>query len=63
MSDRVRKVDVEKLDEKEFSAMMSVISSKITKITDEACEKANKLLAVYGIKAKMQIVFEKDEQQ
>jgi hypothetical protein len=60
---RVRKVDVEKLDDKSIDNLQMEISKKITEITEEACEKANKLLNIYGFQAKMQIALEEKQEK
>jgi len=51
--DRVRKVDVEKLEN--IEEVIAKISDKIKIINDEAVSKVNKLLNIYGLEAKMQI--------
>lgn len=53
-----RAINVDKLDEKQLETAIDRISSKITTDIDEVCDKANKLLARYGLCCKMQIVIE-----
>ena len=53
---RERKVDVEKIEN--IEEISEKITQKITEITDEAVKKANKLLNIYGMTAKMQIAIE-----
>ena len=59
---RERKVDVQQLDDKVVDNLQIELSKKVTEIVDEACEKANKLLNIYGLQAKMQIALEEKEQ-
>ncbi len=61
MENRVRKVDIDKLSEEELKALEERIGKKITGITDDAVEKANQILSIYGLRAKMQIVIEQDQ--
>lgn len=56
MEDRKRKVDVEKIDN--VDEVSEKITEKITNITDEAVNKVNKLLNIYGMEAKMQIAID-----
>lgn len=56
--DRERHVDVTKLSEVEVEAFIKQISDKITNMVDETCDRANRLLHVYGMEAKMQIVIQ-----
>lgn len=55
---RKRSLDINKLSVEEADRLSAQIGDKVTKITDEACAKANELLNIYGMKAIMQIVFE-----
>lgn len=61
MEDRVRKVDINKLSDEELLALEERIGKKITNITDDAVKQANKILNIYGLRAKMQIVIEQDQ--
>lgn len=63
MNMRKKKVDLEKVDEQTLKNIEKGIISKITNITDEAVKKANKILKIYGLKCKMQIAFEKDNEE
>lgn len=60
MEDVVKKVDIDKLSEEEFKALEKRMGQKVVAITDEAIAKANKLLQTYGLRAKMQIIIEKE---
>lgn len=55
--DRVRKVNVDNLSNEEVDLLAEQIGEKVRILVDEACAKANTLLAVYGLKTKMQIAF------
>ena len=59
--DRVRKIDIEQVDEEAFKNIQDGIIKKITEINDEAVEKANKILKIYGLEAKMQFLLKKKE--
>jgi len=61
MEDRVRKVDIDKLSDEELKALEERIGKKITNITDDAVKRANQILNIYGLRAKMQIVIEQDQ--
>lgn len=58
MLDRKRKIDLEKLDIESISKLTGKLTNKMTVITDEAIEKANKILNIYGMEAKMQITID-----
>jgi hypothetical protein len=61
MEDRIRKVNINKMSDEELEALEERIGKKITNITDDAVEQANKILKIYGLRAKMQIVIEQDQ--
>ena len=50
-----KKVNVNRLSNEEIAALQVQIGEKIREICDEAIEKANKLLNIYSLSAKMQI--------
>ena len=56
--DRVRKVDIEKLEDSQVEAVATQLGDKVKEICDKACEDANLLLKIYGLQAKMEIVLE-----
>lgn len=60
---RARHVDVEKLTDAEIEERINKIGDKIRLMVDETCNNANKLLNIYGLEAKMQIVFKKKDQE
>ncbi len=53
VSKRERKVDLEKMSEEDLKNIEKELSKKIFQITDEAADKANQVLKIYGLKAKM----------
>lgn len=56
--DRPKKVNVEALPEEQVDTVAVQLGDKIRGICDKACEDANKLLKIYGLQAKMEIVLE-----
>lgn len=61
--DRKREVDVEKLNEEQVQLLMDQIGEKIRGMVDETCEKANKVLGVYGLQAKMQVLIQEKDKE
>ena len=57
--ERARLVDVEKLTPEEADRLSAQISEKVKEINDKAVESVNRLLNIYGMEAKMQIVIGK----
>ena len=55
---RTRKVDVENLSEEQLNNLMAQIGNKLVRMVDKTVEEANKMLAIYGMKSKMQLVLE-----
>lgn len=53
------KFDIDKLTPDEAERLGSQIGETIRQITDKAVEDANRLLSVYGLEAKMQIIIGK----
>jgi len=51
--------EFEGISQEEVDRIEKELVDKITKITDNACKKANKLLNEYNLKAKMHIALEK----
>lgn len=47
--------EINKLDDQHIAALSDVIGSSIRQICDEAVHKANAVLNVYGMKARMEI--------
>jgi hypothetical protein len=58
INERKRFVDVNTLNEEQRTLLEAQIGEKVAKIVDESVEKANKILAVYGLKSKMQLLIE-----
>lgn len=53
-----KKANLDHMSEDQAEVISELIGEKVRKICDEAVEKANKLLNVYGMSAKMQIVID-----
>jgi len=58
MEGRKRKIDVSKLSNERIDELSDQIGEKVRKLVDETIEKVNKMLAVYDMQAKMQIVLQ-----
>lgn len=58
LQDRKRSFDINKLTPESADQLSQDIGSKVRAICDKACEDANKILNVYGMKALMQIVIQ-----
>jgi len=52
---RERKVDIEKLADENLQEISDRIGEKVRTIVDNAVEEVNKILAIYGMEAKMEI--------
>lgn len=57
MIDRERKVDVSKMKQADVDNLSVQIGAKVTEITEEAAAKINAMLSIYGMSAKIGIVF------
>lgn len=57
MIDRERKVDVNKMKQVDVDNLSVQIGAKVAEITEEAAAKVNSILAIYGMSAKIGIVF------
>ena len=55
VQERKRSFDINKLSQEQAQEISAQIGEKVRLICDEACEKANKILNIYGMKAIMQI--------
>ncbi len=58
LKDRERKVDVNQMVPEAVEVLSKQIGEKIRSITDEAAEKVNAILKIYGMSAKMAISFD-----
>ena len=56
--DRVRKVDVNKMEAEQVDVVAQQVGDKVKDICDDACIKANNILKIYGLQAKMQFLLE-----
>ena len=61
MVDRERNVDIEKIEN--IDELSEKIGNKISNITEEAVDKANKILNIYGMRAEMQIVIKENKRE
>lgn len=59
LSKRERKVNVEAMSVEQVDELSAQIHEKMEQISQEACEKANKILNIYGLNAKMSIKIKK----
>jgi len=55
-----RKINVEKLNDKQLQQAIDKVSELVNQEVAQVCDNVNKLLKRYGLKCKMQIVFEED---
>lgn len=55
LKDRERKVDVSSLPQEQVDQLSEQIGSKVRGICDEAADRINAILAIYGMSAKLQI--------
>lgn len=55
LKDRERKVDVENMSIEQVDQLSVQIGEKVRGICDEAADKINAILAIYGMSAKIQI--------
>lgn len=58
---RERKVNLDQMSAEQVDQISLQLGEKVREICDEAVAKANKLLSVYGMTAKMQIVLDHPE--
>jgi hypothetical protein len=56
--DRERHVDITTLSNEDLESLIKQISDKITNMVDETCDRANRLLHIYGMETKMQIIIQ-----
>ena len=61
MINRERKVDVNQLPPEQVDQLSIQIGDKVRGIVDEAADKVNALLKVYGLSAKIALAFETAE--
>jgi len=57
--ERVRKVNLELLDEETFVNVSGALGDEVRKIVDQSIKDANRVLNIYGLKTIMQIQIEK----
>ena len=63
LNDRVRKVDLEKLGtEEDVERVGEALGDKLRVIVDQACEEANKICNIYGLKVKMKFCLKPEDE-
>lgn len=62
-NDRINTVQVENLSVQQADLLAQKLSDEINRLVDETCDKANKILSIYGLETKMQIVIHKKGEQ
>ena len=63
MIDKQRTANLDKMSEEEADRLGDKIGGKVRLFIDEACEKANKLLSIYGLRIKVGFIIEKIEEE
>lgn len=63
LAERERKIDISQLSTKEVDNLSKQISDKALAICEDAAKEVNKILAVYGMSAKISLVFNELQQQ
>jgi hypothetical protein len=58
LRDRERKVDISKMDNEAVDNLSAQIGDKVRQICDEAADRVNAILKIYGMSAKMAIQFD-----
>lgn len=61
MKTRKRNVDIQKLDNETLDNLSIQIGEKVKDIIDNAIVEANKILNIYGMEAKMEVVIKEKE--
>lgn len=57
LKERVRKVDVTKMSTEQVDNLSDQIGEKVRGICDEAAQRINSILSIYGMSAKIAIAF------
>ena len=60
--DRKRSVDTNALSDEQVELLQEQIGTKVRDLVDATIEKANKILNIYGLQAKMQIIIQKKDE-
>jgi hypothetical protein len=63
LRNRERKVDISKMSTESVDNLSTQIGDKVRQICDEAAEKVNAILKIYGMSAKMAIQFDTLDQK
>jgi len=59
--DRKRQVNVDQLNEEQIQVLIDQLGIKVRTMVDETCERANKILNVYGMQLKLEVVIQPKE--
>jgi hypothetical protein len=63
MNDRIRKVDVEKMSLDRADQLSKQIGDKVVGVQQEALEKINKILNIYGMEAQISVSISKTQEK
>lgn len=63
MRERKRNVDIQKIEDENLEDLSNKIGLKVNKMIDDAIAEVNKLLGVYGMEAKMEVVIQEKEKK
>lgn len=63
VKNRKRSININNLTQQEADRIGEEIGAKVREFSDEACKKANEILNIYGLCAKMQIVIKPIDEQ
>lgn len=61
LKDRKREFNIDNMTPEEVEKLSIQIGGKIRDLVDKAVESANRILSIYGMKCKMQIVIDEPE--
>lgn len=61
MRERKRNVDIDKVDDANIEDLSNKIGQKVNKMIDDVIAEVNKLLGVYGMEAKMEVIIKEKE--
>lgn len=59
--DRKRQVNIDQLNEEQIQVLIDQLGIKVRTMVDETCERANKILNVYGMQLKLEVVIQPKE--
>lgn len=62
MRERKRNVDIEKVEDEKLEDLSNQIGEKVKNLVDNTILEVNKILAIYGMEAKMEVVITEKEE-